>query len=1098
MPADSVLQFSLLSGLDTRTDQHSKQLGALAQAVNCVFDKTGAVRKRHGNVAQGIAALAWQSGAPTVEAPIGGPTLPVNPLGYLTRVGEQSIAAGTRLYTYSPGLAGHISKDDFPECVGTRRPLSSAQATPYAGNGAQGYFNPDMAVSSDGLTCVVWQSALAGGLISVTVYDKAQGGGRGPVVYGPVTVTSPSSAVNNNPRVVAVGTAFVIVWTSTDGNTASHIYATTLNHTSAGWTALTTGTLLSSYGPVTIPIVFDVVSDGVDFYVSAAASTFSVITRSFAPDTTNAGVYTPINSRTTAVANSTTGEISAIAMALNGGNLWTFWAETVSPASVLCVSVLVSSTFGVVIVQPVASDIIGPSAVGVVISYLAATPSAGSGVYVVGWNSYALANRGPLPELVSVTGTATIPAGYTSTGFPGPDGQLVPVARPVLVGSKLYVMCWLSSALQGSWFWVDLNVEATTTLQRGREGPRVVCVLAPRLAGNFARSDGSLSSCPPRSGVYVTPIGVTLGGAGRTGPSSPGQYSLWEASLNYAHPNLAIGSTLGRQAIAQSSIYDGALVSELGFLTYPEGYTGAPQSAGSMTAGSTYLYALVWEWLTNAGELVQSTTQASATSQTLSVTLSGSQHGVVLTTSALSGGPWLSTSKADYEQQFATPPTLAIYRSQAGGTTLTRVAGLGNASSSPTGQLFYATTYTDTASDTSIASNVGLYFTPGAPGGVLDNVCPPSFSHTITALGAVWGIGDDLRTIWVSKPYVEGFQPGFNEDLTTTIEDGGDLVALGYLNQNVIAFTTQRLYLTYGPNPGATGTAAPMYQFTPSQTDVGCTDPRSLVTIPDGLVFLSQKGFCCLGQDCSVNYLDAPEDILAAYPNITSAVLVPEHQEARFELNNGAGAGVTLVLNYWAPTAAYKYKWSTFQKYDAGGAVASCVAVGGYVGGYRWAAASGYPYVEDTTGATYMDGGSSSANWVTMLVQSGWIEANGIVGYQRGKRVGLMGDWYTSHNLTFSVATDFQSSTSNDAPTGQSVTFNSDIVEGGPLDRYRIHVKNQKHQALQITVQDAYPTGAQAVVRIRPRVVPRGSGAPDESQGRLRQADCGSDGSVSA
>jgi hypothetical protein len=1116
--ADQLIQFSLLSGLDTRTDQHSQQIGNLDQAQNVVFDKTGAVRKRHGNVAQGNKVIPGSASAAAgvTGSPIGGATLPANPYGYLTRYGEQNIVAGTRLYTYEPGIGSHSSKDDYPEAIGTRRPLVAPQGqVPAAPQSLISILNPDVAVSTDGFICYAYQTGTLGGSVTpqigFAIYAPASGGGHGPYVYGNPTIGFPSfpSVSVYNPKVIAIGTAFVILFAANQSN--SEVCAMTIVHSAAGWISGPI-TVISTYATLTLPVAFDVGVSGSNFLLcSATASTVNL--QLITPDLATNGTYTVVSS-TNLSSGGAGSVVDNMCLAVNGANVWVFWHVA---STALWGAIVAISGFGSVLAPTNLSAITG------LLGYMGAVASSSSGTTYLVLQGTGIVAGAPIPYLVtSVGGFSAAPVGSSLVG------KLTGVSRPVLIGSKVYMMCWLNSTLQGTWLWVDLNAEAVAGGNiTPYYGPRVVCCIAPRLATGYVVAADTLTSVIAISpGVYITPIGVVLGGASR---GASGTIQLWEGRVDYTHPNRALASTMGRATVSASSVYDGQLITESGFFSYPESYTatggtattsggnasittksgstmtitgitgavvaqigsqitisGAASSGNNGTfpitaivsstslkytnasgvasdannpnigwivglvPGQVYLYALIWEWTTAGGELVLSTTQASATSQTLAFT-AGSGGAATINLNA-----FLVTSKFDSENSYATPPTLGLYRSQAGGTTLTKVANIGP--TAYTGSA-WPSTYLDFATDAQIAGNYPLYFVPGAPGGVLDNVCPPSSSHTITALGTVWFILDDLRTVGWMKPYVEGFQPAWNELLSTTVEDGGDLVALAALNQNVILFSTTRIYLTYGQNPGATGTNAPPYAFQPIQTDVGCIDPRSVLAFPDGVLFLSSKGLCVLGQDMTVNYLDAPEDVLAAYPNLTSAVLVPEHHEVRIELNNGGQTGVCLVLNYWSPAAPYRYKWSTFTRYDTGGGVTQPMATAaGYVGGYRWAAASGYPYTEDTSGATYLDDGL----WVVMKVQTGWISVNGIVGYQRGTKWAITGDWYTSHDLVMTTQADFNTSTTG--PTGQTATIVSSQFEGGPLTRAKVGIQYQKHEAVRFMVQDASPTGADGTV----------------------------------
>ena len=180
MPAGSQVQgqldFSFLMGLDGRTDPHSRQLGGIEEGINVVFDKTGALRKRPGNTNQGNETTPWNTASGS--AVVGPTTVPGAPYGMLGfNDSEQLTLAGFRAYSYSPTQDGHVSKDDIPVAVGTRRFLLGSNAfqagTPIPGFQTQtltGYYNADMAAVG-GFTCVVWQTVPGAGNISFAVFN---------------------------------------------------------------------------------------------------------------------------------------------------------------------------------------------------------------------------------------------------------------------------------------------------------------------------------------------------------------------------------------------------------------------------------------------------------------------------------------------------------------------------------------------------------------------------------------------------------------------------------------------------------------------------------------------------------------------------------------------------------------------------------------------------------------------------------------------------------------------------------------------------------------------------------------------------------------
>src|SRR5579859_5253842 len=207
---DATVQFAFTRGLDTKTDKHSRLPGGADLVINGSFDKLGAINKRHGNVSEGNACVGG-NGPPF---PLVGPsTLPATPFGMFAFGQEQVTLANKRLYSYTPGRAGHVSRDYVPEAIATRRPLQNLAWF-------NQYVNPDCIVCN-GFEVWVWSTGGINPFILSSVYEIA----TGALVlssFVPNTIIAGAAL----PKLVApTSTLVVLCWADASNN----IFAQTLD-----------------------------------------------------------------------------------------------------------------------------------------------------------------------------------------------------------------------------------------------------------------------------------------------------------------------------------------------------------------------------------------------------------------------------------------------------------------------------------------------------------------------------------------------------------------------------------------------------------------------------------------------------------------------------------------------------------------------------------------------------------------------------------------------------------------------------------------------------------------------------------------------------
>jgi hypothetical protein len=252
---------------------------------------------------------------------------------------------------------------------------------------------------------------------------------------------------------------------------------------------------------------------------------------------------------------------------------------------------------------------------------------------------------------------------------------------------------------------------------------------------------------------------------------------------------------------------------------------------------------------------------------------------------------------------------------------------------------------------------------------------------------------------------------------------------------------------------------------------LGCTNYRSVVLTPDGLMFQSQEGLSLLARNLEVQNVGFPViDLLTQYPNITSAVNVPAQNHVRFtcmanpitfESRYAESAmwntGITLVYDYLAKA------WTSFNIADPilsspSSAPATTALV--WNNDYVWASGNGFLINDDAGGiysenhpgltGSYYDltnnGVLADGYYVPQTIETQWVATNDIQGFQRCKRVQILGQVYDTCEISLSYAIDYN-------PSYYSVSFGGTVYPGNNFS-VRLHIGNQKCEAIRFKITD--------------------------------------------
>jgi hypothetical protein len=464
--------------------------------------------------------------------------------------------------------------------------------------------------------------------------------------------------------------------------------------------------------------------------------------------------------------------------------------------------------------------------------------------------------------------------------------------------------------------------------------------------------------------------------------------------------------------------YDGFSLAELGFLLSPDDCAQATAGAGALTG--TYSWCAIYETVDNEGN-----THRSAPSAVMTDTLAA-ENGVITV-------PYLSLT--------ARPNVvIKLYRTKASGSIFYEVTGKEEANirnySGGVGGVVGGVTITDNVAD----ANLGevLYTT----GGEVVTCAPPSASCVAVHGERTWfGCGPRL---YYSHQRVPAEAPTFSEDFYVQLPD--DLKALASLDSSLAIFTTDAVYLLYGDGPDRIGQNS--YQNPQRLTmECGCTNPRSVVVVPSGVMFRSERGIELLARGgAGVQFIGGPvQDGLAAYPDITGACVDHERSHVYFGCVDAEATpptdGTILV---------YNYRWNRWTRWRTGTTTIKIDCLGMWSGGLTVARV-------DQTGNIFQLGTGytdDAATWIQQRIRPGDIRGSGLMRYQRIERVNVLGEYKANHRLYLSVGYD------GGITYPDSAVWNNATGTAGASMRWEYSPPQQKVEALRLSIYDAEDEGA--------------------------------------
>ena len=1043
-------------GLNTKTDPWQIALGNFLSLENTIFTTEGQLKKRNGFGALG----SFTSGTPE----------------YATTLNSDLTTIGSAIEVYSPASQTGVNKGSFQPISLSTMPLARS---------AINQTQCDAATAPNGYICVVYTEVNNGSSAYKYIIENS----TGAIIVNP---TALPSAIGT-PRVFVLSGFFFIVYTTTSvdleyiaisiSNTASIVgpilIATGYGATSGvSWDGVVLGSQLfiaydTSSGGQAVNITyisskFGTTPSATSFSSSVATSmslcadpVANIIYASFYDSGTSTGYVASVDinlhkrmTPTEIISSGTIYNITAsvldsiVNVVYEVANTYGYDSDiptnylntvTVTPPASLTTGTVGSTTTFIRSVGLASKSFVYNGVIYVLAEYASVFQST---YFLIKLNGniisrFAYENGGA--EVNPTTGEIYTSQGYLPNGLPSAQ----------VIGSTVYIPYLYKDLIEttnntannnGSGVTAPNNVYTQTGVNLTSIAFSSETLSASEIGGNLNISGGILWTFDGQTineqGFHVWPDNIELSLIADPTPTGSVSTSVTPTVITSVS---SVAGIVPGMNISGTGVAAGATVVSVGTTTVTMSLaaTGTHSSetitfTGNMNSGGPgsqqYYYQVIYEFTDAAGNVIRSAPSIPAT-----VTTTSGHSSVEIN---------IPTLRLSYK----TGVKIQIYRWSEANQIYYQVTSLtAPFLNNPADDYL---TYTDIANDSSIVGNNIIYTT----GSVLEDIAGPAATATTLYDDRLWLIdAEDQNLLWFSKQIIEATPVEMSDLLTLYVAPStgaqgstGNITALAPMDDKLIIFKANACYYINGAGQGPDNTGANNNYSTVIfiTSSVGCANQNSIVLIPNGLMFQSDKGIWLLGRDLSTSYIGAAVEAFNSY-TVTSAISVPGTTQVRFTLSNGA----MLVYDY------FYEQWSTF---NGAAAVASTL----YNGLHTLVTSTG-GILQETPGI-YLDNG----NPVLLSFVTSWLNLGGLQGYQRAFFFYLLGQYLTPHKLNIQIAydyipaptqstlispTNFSPAYGNTSPYGQGTYGGSSNVEN-----WRVFLAKQRCSAFQITLQESY------------------------------------------
>lgn len=1041
------IPINFIQGLDLKTDPYQVSPGKFLTLNNSVFTAAGRLTKRNGF-------------ADITQLPDGAEQI------NLATLNGSLLTTGASLYSFNQETDNWINQGIVQPVQLSVSPIIRSGTSQSA---------PDIAISSSGLACSVY---LDNGAACYQIADSQTGQQLTPRTLLPTTSTC--------PRVFVLGVYFIVTYLVTVGSTPTlqFIAIPILNPTApkspidisvdvgglaAGYDCYATNNqLFVAWGRSTAAIGFTYVSSNLAVQTSTTISGMTAEYVSVTLDTDLQRVWITYTHTTTTKTTAYTynkGELLAPTTVLSGVTINELTSAVKN--DVLNVFYQVTNIYG---------------------DY---NDSAGNNIRTDFIGSKTITIAGVVSSQTIILRSV----GLASKAFMGPNNTVYMLA---VYGDTAQTNP-LDNSQQSTYFLIDGSGHIYMRLAYSNAGGYKTTQVLPNVV-----SFGGYFYTP----YQITDFLTTTNKGTNLPAGTPINAIYTQTGINLAKIGLNIRPQYSSEIAGSLHLtggqlwqYDGIKPVEHNFHLWPENVVPASApSLGSMTAG-TYNYVFTYEWTDSTGNLQRSAPSIPVTftfatppgsftgtvstgvntitsvssftglevgqvvidagilpANTYIISMNVSSNTILLSANSLASGSAMFTVSAATAIRIHVPTLRLTYKTS---PNPVRIVGY---RWSVAQQVYYQFTsvtspnlnntaiddisITDTLADASILGNAILYTT----GGVIENIAAPAsiasalFSNRLFLIDA-----EDQNLLWFSKQVIENTPVEMSDLLTlyvapTTGAQGstGPMTALSAMDDKLIIFKKDAIYYINGSGPDNTGANSTFSDPVYITGTVGCVNPSSIVLMPNGIMFQSDKGIWLLERGLSTKYIGAAVE---AYNNqqVTSATIVPGTNEVRFVLDTN----VTLMYDY------YFDQWATHSNIYA---ISSTL----YQGLHTYL--NQYGHVFQEASGTYTDGSQP----VLMSLTTSWIAIAGIQGFERFYSMNLLGTYFSPFKLNIGLAYNYNSSAIQNTivtPSNYAAAWGEEALwgSGGPwggsegnVFTARLFPEKQKCQSFQVSIQEIY------------------------------------------
>lgn len=994
------IPINFAQGLNTKTDPWQLAPGQFLALQNSIFDKGGMLQKRNG--------YGPLTALPTFAS-------------YLTTLSDNLTTVSSTIQSYDAGTKKWTSKGTYEPMAVSTLPLirNSTNQT-----------QCDSAVAPNGLVCTAYTDNDG---TAATVKFVIANSTTGQNIVAPQSVPIAAGTVTNSPRVFLLGNWFVIVVTNlvSSSNFLQYV-AININNIfdPSGALVYTTQRVTASAYTPTATVSWDgVVANGQLFiaFNSLTGGQSIKVTYLTAPLIASAQTGVTAISFTSSTDKATIMSLCADVSNPTAIQIYiSFWNASNDMLYSAAVTTQLATVYGPTAIDTINSTNLASAAQGGVCTIFSEVPT-----------NYSYDSSIP----THAVNFYTITSAGTTTGIPTISALSVGLAsKAFIVAGSIYYLSAYSSPFQPTYFLI--NGSASTA-----NAPIVVAKLAYENGGGYLPTGlpgvtvvGSLVRIAYLNKDLVQAL-TTVQNTTQT--TTGGVYS--QTGINLANFNFQ-GAISTAEIASNLHIgggflwaYDGYLPVEHNFFLWPDSIECTWSTTGGAIAaqpdGSTninaYFCQAVYEWSDNAGNVYRS-----APSIPVAVTTTGTGTTGSITVN-------VPTLRLTYKT--ANPVKICVYRWSVANPVYHEVTSV----SAPTLNTMASNSiaFVDKLADASIEGNAIIYTT----GGVVEDVNAPATSIMSLFDTRLWLVdAEDPNLLWFSKQVIEAVPVEMSDLLTfyvapTTGSQGstGPITALAPMDDKLVVFKENAIYYINGTGPDITGASNQYTGPVFITSTVGCINTASIVFMPNGLMFQSDKGIWLLDRGMGTSYIGAPVETFTQNAIVQSALNIPSTNQVRFTLDTG----ITLMYDY------FFQQWGTFQNVPA---VAACL----YQGLHTYLNKQG-GVLQETPGV-YLDNGEPTL----IAFATGWFNLASLQGFERAYYFYLLGRYLSPHKLDIGIAYNYVSgavSTRLITPDNYSSAVPSPFGDqsapfGSPIDveQWRVFFQQQKCQSFQITLQEIF------------------------------------------